>query len=208
MKRLLKQQWFGVGRMTLLILPLFIGCSTARAQVDQAWLNQWNKANEFKPSKISSSGRIASENEPGIPLIIRGSVFNPDETPAAGVIVHAYHRDAQGYEFGGNDSQLNTWRLQGWVKTDVNGFFEFRTIKPAADHLGREGAHIHFTTVSERYGRQWAPKVFLADDPLITESQRIRSRMAGKYGWICELKASAGIPFIIANIRQKSTKDF
>ena len=80
------------------------------------------------------------------------------------MVVHAYHRDAQGFDFGPGDNTFTTWRLQGWAKTDAEGRFEFRTIRPAPDHLGREGPHIHITLESPRSGRQWAPTVYLTDN--------------------------------------------
>src|SRR5690606_12209517 len=133
---------------------------------------------------------------------------NPDNTPAKDVLVHSYHRDSKGFDFGKNDSELSTWRLQGWARTDRNGNFEFKTIRPAPDHIGREGPHIHFTTVSEKYGRQWAPTVYFSDDPLLTEKQRNDSKKAGKFGWISEVKEKDGIQYIHVNFKLKKSGDF
>lgn len=188
---------------TLLLLPIILN-----AQVDKKWLKNWNEANQKKPSKIYSKSRIAEKDESGIPLIIKGKVFNPDGTPSVNVIIHSYHRDIQGYDFGEKDKVLSTWRLQGWAKTDKNGTFEFKTIRPAPDYLEREGAHIHFTTISEKYGKQWAPKVFFDDDPMITDSQRLKSRKHGKYGWVCKVRETNGTQYIEVNIKLKSKKDF
>ncbi len=195
----------------LSLMVVFFGSllpSSVQGQVDQRWLNSWQEANKMKPSNISSVSRITPENEQGKPLIIKGSVFNPDETPAKGVIEHTYHRDAQGDDFGKDDTELKTWRLQGWAKTNKNGKFEFQTIRPAPDYLGREGAHIHFTTISEQYGKQWAPKVFFADDPMITDAQRSRSKAYGKYRWICEVNKANGVQYIEVNIKLKNKQDF
>lgn len=158
---------------------------------------------------MSSSGRIAAENEPGTPLVVRGQVVAPDgRTPAEGVVVHAYHRDRDGYDFGPDDRALTTWRLQGWVETDARGRFEFRTIRPAADHLGREGAHIHITLESEEFGRQWAPTLFLADDPLVTERQRRRSSEAGEFGFVRAVEAVDGVQHVDVKIRLRDRGDF
>ncbi|MEM1339644.1 MAG: hypothetical protein AAGF96_17930 [Bacteroidota bacterium] len=138
----------------LILIALFFICCTVKSQVDQKWLHNWNVAIKNKPSEIRSRGRIAPVDEKGKPLVIKGNVFNPDNTPAKAVLVHSYHRDSEGYDFGKNDSELSTWRLHGWAKTDQNGNFEFKTIRPAADYIAREGPHIHFTLVSEKYGRQ------------------------------------------------------
>src|SRR5688572_3814997 len=115
-------------------------------QADPFWLRSWHEAQENRPKTIASSGRIAPQDEPGTPLIVHGVVVEPDgRTPAVAVVVHAYHRDRDGFDFGPDDNELTTWRLQGWVETDTEGNFEFQTIRPAADHLGREASHIHFT---------------------------------------------------------------
>ncbi|MEX0275455.1 MAG: hypothetical protein AB3N16_13865 [Flavobacteriaceae bacterium] len=193
---------------TLLLMMLFILACDAKGQVDQRWLRSWNEAQELKPSHITSLGTIAPENEPGTPLVIKGCVHTPDETPAIGVVVHSYHRDALGYDFGENDAVFTTWRLQGWAKTDKNGHFEFKTIRPAPDYIGREGAHIHFTTLSDRFGKQWAPKVFFSDDTTLTKKQRLASKKAGKFGWISDVKEIKGVQYIEVHIKLKEKSDF
>ncbi|MEO1516899.1 MAG: hypothetical protein AAFV95_17890 [Bacteroidota bacterium] len=177
-------------------------------QADPEWLKSWEEAEQAKPSTVRSVSRIASEEEPGVPFVIRAQLYHPDGKPAKDVLVHAYHRDVEGYDFGKNDSSFTIWRLQGWAKTDENGRFEFHSIRPAADHLGREGAHIHLTIVSRDYGRQWLPTVYLADDPAVTASQRQRSKEAEPFGWVCEPKESGGIQYLDAKMRLKQKGDF
>lgn len=177
-------------------------------QVDPAWLKSWNEAQETRPANIESLGRIALEDEPGIPLTIHGWILRPDGEPANDVVVHAYHRDSDGFDFGPNDNSVTTWRLQGWVRTDAEGRFEFRTIRPAPDYLGREGAHIHFTLESNKFGRQWAPKVFFADDPLVTAEQRRRSKDAGDFHWVLDVWEINGVQHVDAMIQLKEEADF
>lgn len=196
-----------ISSISTFLLILFLS-SSVKGQVDQRWLKSWNEAYTKKPSNISSTGRIAPKNEPGTPLVIKGKIYNPDRTLAAGVVVHAYHRDNQGYDFGKNDAVLTTWRLQGWVKTDKNGSFEFTTIRPAPDYIGREGPHIHLTTISKKYGKQWAPTVFFSDDKSLTEKQRLKSKKAGKFGHISTVKEIKGVQYIEVNIQLKKKSDF
>ncbi len=140
--------------------------------------------------------------------IARGWLFDPDGASAGGVVVHAYHRDRDGFEYGPNDDSLTTWRLQGWVETDAEGRFEFKTIRPAPDHLGREGSHIHFTLESVDFGRQWAPKVFLSDDPLVPAEQRQRSKEAGEFGSVREVQIVDSVQHVNVRIRLKEKADF
>src|SRR5262245_24767853 len=122
-----------------------LGCSDSHGQADPYWLRSWNEAQRSRPAQMGASSTIASTSEPGTPFVARCQVFLPDgRTPASRVVVHSYHRDHAGYDFGAHDTALTTWRLQGWALTDAEGRFEFRTIRPAPDHLGREGAHVHF----------------------------------------------------------------
>lgn len=182
--------------------------TAAWSQADPEWLKSWNEAQETRPATLAASGRIAAEDEPGTSFIIHGRVFGPDGKPMSGVVVHAYHRDAAGYEFGAKDKALTTWALQGWAETDAEGRFEFQTIRPAPDHLGREAAHIHFTLQSETFGRQWAPTVFLADDPKVTKRQRRRSDAAGEYSWVREVRTTDGIQHVEVRFRLKEKADF
>lgn len=194
-------------------MSLFVAAATAcapsDAQVDPFWLRSWNEAQRTRPSSMDSIGRIAPADEPGQSLVVHGRVVNPDgRTPAAGVVVHAYHRDVAGFDFGPNDNALTTWRLQGWAQTDLDGRFEFHTIRPAPDHLGRDGAHIHFTVESAAFGRQWAPTVFFADDPLVSEQQRQRSAAAGELGAVRAVTTIDGVQHIDVLIRLDDEADF
>lgn len=199
-------------RITLVGALILVGAACAptesHSQADPEWLKSWNEAQESRPATIASIGRIAAKDEPGTPLIIQGQVFKPDGTSAAGVVVHAYHRDNDGMDFGPNDDSLTTWRLQGWARTDAEGRFEFHTIRPAPDHLGREGAHIHLTLASDDYGRQWAPTVYLADDPQVSSDQRRRSKEAGEFAWVREVETKSGVQHISVMIRLKEKGDF
>lgn len=192
----------------VLILAVTLAGTKTWGQVDPDWLRSWNEAQEQKPDTVLASGRIAPEDEPGPPLLIRGFVAAPDGGPATGVLVHAYHRDRDGLEFGPNDNSLTAWRLHGWARTDAQGRFEFRTIRPAPDNLGREGAHIHFTLESVDFGRQWAPKVFFSDDPLVTARQRRRSEKAGDFGSVIEARIEDGVQHIDVRFRLKEEADF
>ncbi len=193
----------------VLFAVIACGARESLGQADPFWMKSWKEAQQSRPERMASVGRIASLTEPGTPLVILGQVFEPDgRTPAPGVVVHAYHRDQDGFDFGPNDHALTTWRLQGWVKTDAQGRFEFQTIRPAPDHMGREGAHVHFTLESQRFGRQWAPTVYLSDDPLVTKRTREQSAEAGEFGWVRDVTVRNGIQRTNVNIRLKQKADF
>jgi protocatechuate 3,4-dioxygenase beta subunit len=187
---------------------LFIA-SVSVAQVDAFWMRSWTEAQKSRPATMSSTGRIAPAEELGVPLIVRGQVFQPDgRTPAGDIVVHSYHRDAKGFDFGPGDNTMTTWRLQGWIKTDKEGRFEFRTIRPAPDNLGREGSHVHFTFESPNLGKQWAPVLFFVGDPLLSEAKRRESAKEGEFGWIREIETVAGVQQVSVKFRLKNKADF
>ncbi len=194
--------------LALIILGLLATAPATFADVDPAWLASWQEAQKQRPKRLLTSGRIASAEEPGSPLVILGLVLNPDGSPAAGVAVHAYHRDSAGYEFGKDDKASKTWRLQGWAETDSVGVFRFETIRPAADHLGREPGHIHFTLESEKFGRQWAPKVFFADDPQVSTALRKKSDKAGDLGNVRAVKVVDEVQTVGVRFKLKRKADF
>lgn len=193
-----------------LLLAVAIACAgQAIGQADPFWLKSWNEAVRHRPQRMDAHARIAPLDEPGTPLTVHGRVVRADgETPAAGVVVHAYHRDRDGYDFGPGDRSLSTWRLQGWALTDNEGRFRFDTIRPAADPMGRDGAHIHFTLESPDAGRQWAPTVYFADDPRVGEQARARSAEAGRFGGVRQVALVSGVQQVDVWIRLKAAGEF
>ena len=141
-----------------LFIALFVA-PIALAQ-DQDWVRDWARAQQQRPASISSVGRIAPPGEPGIPMVIHGQI----EPARAGVIVFAYQTDATGVY---NARGMRGWRLQGWARSDANGRFEFRTIRPASYPGQRFAAHIHVTVEGPNLSRRWVNEIEFADDPLL-----------------------------------------
>lgn len=195
-------------KIMLVVLFIFTPIQS-QGQVDPEWLKSWNQAVAMRPDNVSSSSVIVSPNEPGVPIVVHGKIFQPNGLEVANnVIIHMYHRDNQGFDFGLNDNELSTWRLQGWAKTDAQGKFEFHTIRPAPDHIGREGGHFHFTVVSTEFGKQWAQKIHFFDDPKISDREKQLSAASGQFGWLKEVKTFDGIQHIDVAIKLKEKADF
>ena len=99
------------------------------------------------PASMSHVMSIANENEAGERLVISGTLFKSDgKTPFPNVILYAYHTDAEGYySKSGKEKGAQKWhgRLHGWCKTDRNGQYEIRTIRPAPYPNNKIPAHIH-----------------------------------------------------------------
>jgi protocatechuate 3,4-dioxygenase beta subunit len=120
------------------------------------------------PSWLSWQAQIAGSEEPGDRLTVAGRVFSPDgRTPAPGVTVYAYNTDAQGY-YGENHKEYP--KLYGWMKTDGDGRFELRTIRPGWYPGMQVPAHVHFELWGSGYPLQWTKELKFEGDRYITPS--------------------------------------
>jgi len=103
-----------------------------------------------KPAPTDSSVLvIAGRDEPGIRLVVTGRVLRADgRTPVPQTRVGVYHTDASGI-YGVHPTRpsfppTRDARLSGWLKTDAQGRFEIRTIRPGRYPVGKFPAHMHF----------------------------------------------------------------
>lgn len=124
------------------------------------------------PDDLEATVTIAGDDEPGQRLVVHGVVYRPDgETPAGDVILYVYHTNAEGiYATRGNETGNGRrhGHLRGWLRTDGDGRYEIRTIRPGS-YPGRDAAqHIH-VTVQEPDGtpEYWLSSFKFADDPLL-----------------------------------------
>jgi len=172
---------FAFARQLLLVIPLLIA-ALAIAQ-------NGPPPTPPAPADVSSVGMIAPLSEPGERLVVDGQVFAPDGvTPASGVILYAYQTDSSGlYQ---NDAS-HIARLHGWVKTDAQGRFEFRTIRPASYPNRSSPAHIHFHVWGGGYPLQWTEELKFADDPFLTPHDTADSRVLGDFANIRPVTRSA-----------------
>jgi protocatechuate 3,4-dioxygenase, beta subunit len=130
------------------------------------------------PALLFSRAQIAQADEPGDPLIVQGQVFAPDgRTPAPGVTVYAYNTDAQGY-YGENHKDYPP-RIYGWMKTDIAGRFQLRTIRPGNYPGMQVPAHIHFELWGAGYPLQWTEELKFAGDRFLTPDALARDAQLG-----------------------------
>jgi protocatechuate 3,4-dioxygenase, beta subunit len=137
--------------------------------------------------------QIAGDDEPGQRIVLRGRVFMPDgETPAPDVLVYAYHTDATGVYRMEGDETGNGRRhgaLRGWLRTDSEGRYEIRTIKPEAYPTRSEPAHVHVTLTPRGGEERWVDTYWFEGDPLITDRARRVLRDTGRFAGIVRLEA-------------------
>jgi protocatechuate 3,4-dioxygenase beta subunit len=136
-----------------------------------------------EPENISWQTVITSKDEPGRPLVVTGQIFRTDgKTPVEGVTLYVYHTDNRGIYTDGRDVTSTIGadppaRLRGWMKTDREGRYEYRTIKPASYPNTNNPEHVHAKAYGAGYAERWIESFNFDDDPLITRD--VRSRFAG-----------------------------
>jgi protocatechuate 3,4-dioxygenase, beta subunit len=140
---------------------------------------------------------MVSDKEPGEPLIISGTIYAPDgRTPMEGIDLWVYHTDGTGHYSKLSDSggdNRNT-RLHGLMRTNAQGHYEFRTIKPAP-YPGRQNpAHIHAYVSGAGYPEYWIDEYIFEGDPFITAETRKKLTGTGSFSSIIKLtRGSDGI---------------
>lgn len=142
------------------------------------------------PAKLSWRTVITAASEPGEPLVMSGTIYQPDGvTPAEGITLYAYHTDATGH-YNEQDDPYHP-RLRGWMRTGRDGKYEFRTIKAAPYPHRNTPAHIHAHLYGPSYPEYWIDEYWFADDPFITPSGRAKLTGRGGFNSIIALQRDA-----------------
>jgi protocatechuate 3,4-dioxygenase beta subunit len=113
--------------------------------------------------RIAGRARDAS----GEILILEGRVLDPEGRPAAGTLVEIWQTDANGRYIASGDRsgarpRDDDFQGYGAARTDGEGGFRFRTIRPVAYH-GR-APHIH-VKAHHPEGRVLTTQMYIAGDP-------------------------------------------
>lgn len=125
------------------------------------------------PASLTSTLTMGRLGEPGDPLLITGTLLQADgKSPYAGVILYAYQTDYTGrYIKKGGETGVQKWHghLHGWAKSDKQGRYEIRSVRPASYPSRTDPAHIH--AVIQQPGRRppyYITDFVFKDDPLVT----------------------------------------
>ena len=147
--------------------PLAVPFSSARAQSLATAANGPTPAQTLGPFYPRSAAERPADIDPdlivvegtrvltkGLPLYLTGRVFARDGQPVGQALVEIWQCDANAiyhHPDGGDQAQRDpNFQGYGQTRTDANGSFHFRTIKPVP-YPGRT-AHIHVRVLSERVG--------------------------------------------------------
>ena len=91
------------------------------------------------------------------------------DKPIKGVSMFVYHTDAKGiYQRETNDNPYDA-RLWGVMRTDANGRYEYKTIRPASYPNTRFPAHVHHAIHAADY-KVVFPEFNFDDDPFVNDT--------------------------------------
>ena len=144
---------------------------------------------------------LVSDKESGESLIISGRVFTPDgQSPLEGITLFVYQTDATGVysATAGNGDNRNT-RIHGAMRTDPDGRYEFRTIKPGSYPRSRNPAHIHAYVSGPGYPEYWIDEYLFDDDPFVADD--VKQRLDNKGSFSSVLKLTRGSDGILRGVR-------
>jgi transcriptional regulator GlxA family with amidase domain len=121
-----------------------------------------------------SRARLTPAHEPGDALVVSGVVRGADAQPIANAIVYVYHTDHRGYYSRQQAMRDAAPRLFAYLKTDDQGRYEFRTIRPGGYPDSQVPQHIHYE-VTFRGKPVMVTEFFFPDDPRMKPSDRERA---------------------------------
>jgi protocatechuate 3,4-dioxygenase beta subunit len=151
---------------------------------------------EGMPKALGWRTSIAGAGEAGQPLEMRGVIYRSDgRTPAPDVILYVYHTDATGHysPAPGQTQGRRHGHLRGWMKTDREGRYEFRTIRPAPYPGHDVPAHIHPVVKEPGKNEYYLDEYVFADDPLLTREKRSRLENRGGSGIVAVSRDKQGV---------------
>ena len=139
----------------------------------------------------SWDAKIVADNEPGEPLIVSGMIYSPDgKQPLEGITLYVYQTDATGvYTTSGGDNRGT--RIHGLMRTNAQGRYEFRTIKPGSYPNSRNPAHIHAYVSGPGYPEYWLDEYLFTDDPFIRDEDKRKASGQGTFSPIVSVTRGA-----------------
>jgi protocatechuate 3,4-dioxygenase beta subunit len=116
--------------------------------------------------EYADGATIVAEGSPGAPLFVKCRVINTDGKPVKNAMVDVWQASPVGL-YENQDPDQPDMNLRGRFHTDAEGYFRFRSVRPAGYPVPTHGpvgrllehqhrhpyrpAHIHFVVIAEGY---------------------------------------------------------
>ena len=182
----------------LLVFYMTAGCTQTTAQKEKQVGGNCEACDlmfEGMPSLFSWQTSLTDANDPGEPMIISGTIFRKDgKTPAPNVVLYVYQTDNKGLysKASGQTQGARHGHIRGWMKTDDQGRYEFKTIRPASYPNSKNPQHIHPIIKEPGLSLYWIDEYVFEDDPLLTTEEKAKAQNHGGSGIIRLTKNSTG----------------
>jgi len=149
------------------------------------------------PAGLTATLVIPTGGFEGARLVVEGTVYRPDgRTPAAGVLVYAYHTSPAGrYPHPPGATGMERWHgtLRGWLRTGADGRYRIETVRPGRYPDGRIAAHIHMHVMPPGGRERYIDDIVFEDDPLVDAAYRSRAQDIGGPGIVSLTRDAAGV---------------
>jgi protocatechuate 3,4-dioxygenase beta subunit len=127
-------------------------------------------------AELRGSARAAAAARRGQGLLVSGTVYAADcTTPLAGATLRVWQTDADGvYGPGHGTANITCCYLQGTLRTDARGRYQFSTVKPGhyQGQADAPPAHIHFDVRHPHAGGLMTELLFEGDPDVIPGTQQ------------------------------------
>lgn len=144
---------------------------------------------------LTNRVRIASTGEPGERMRIVLRFADERGAPHAGMMVYAYHTNAQGhYPVGAGAVGCYRWHgaLHAFAQTGRDGTVIFETIRPGPYPGRTDPQHVHVVVQFPEVRGFYLNALVFSDDPRVTPAYRASERDAGSTGISTAQRDSAG----------------
>lgn len=119
-------------------------------------------------------------NDAGPKIELSGIVYERNGmTPAKDVVLYVYHTDRKGiYPVKGNEEgwARRHGYIRGWLKTNKDGYYQIKTLRPAAYPERNMAEHIHIIVKEPDKSEYYVDEFLFADDPLLPKTLASKAR--------------------------------
>ncbi len=124
----------------------------------------------------ASTASIASRQEAGVALLVRGLISDENGQPVPGAAIYLYHTQPDGlYSTRGDERSP---RFYAYLTTDPEGRFELATLRPGPYPNSDIPQHVHYRVQADGFRTQVAEFLF-DDDPRLKSQARSRAESSG-----------------------------